>query len=1089
MVETLEAFKFVPVADLKSRKVSALSYWYDRTNDAMNVYVGTYKGEVVWFQFSLPSQSESSVASSGVGNTSSSSHHSLASREVGSVLVSTKRKRIRTLDTIPELNRLLILSEDGRLSVRNLESLEPVECKSLSRHRAATLFTLNKSGPPLFPLCVAEKKKLYLYEYARGHYRFLKEIPVTQTPMEMEWLEHHICLGFRKTYCMLDARTGEVSEVPGLLDESTPPNMKLMPDSQLLVVGAPSLGMFLYFNATPVPRNPLQWTTLPVSFGYSPPYLLSLFRNCLEVHKFGPAESGKMPELVQRLDLSRVAGSAGGGSILVDGGFQSEFETSAAATVSGKRSSQSDGIAFVVAGRTILLVQQVPFKDQIQTLLDKVPPQVQAAKELLQSTIRGSLARGISKSEFAARAAFVLFRDLQFDQAALQWTIAVENGDGHDPRELLMLYPEYQVDGFSFRSNGAFNRKMLRLANSARTTDSLFDIKDFVQITLAQRKGMLNETLFIEYIHSARCCLARVLIACRHSTAFQDRLRRDGGEEAMRTVDTGLFLVLLDLQKNENVEDDGQKSPWRDALLHLVSHTSACDLVQAERMLSKAGLEQFLALLYRSRGMKVQTCEVWERLLSEGRSGWGQWQNGPKVIESLVQFLCSADVNPGLEPKDATLTLRFTKELMESFPEEMLSIFTQRIEVEQLRSSAMKPLRVIEHLQGHAENQLLRKYLECLLGVKNDGSFITETHKPIDYDILLFGTRLAVEYFKVIQAKKKSIDDVRKKFLQFLKTAPLHVYDTSKVLECTRLTELHEENVELYRRQHRHKEALDILVNHMNDIDAAEAYCVQSCICSDYVGGEKRNAFVVLLDILFRSSAKGEREENFVTEEKAFEILQKYALVSRKDQAFNGFIGIDPLEVLDVIPEDVPICKVLPFLEKIVPQRFHDLRQAHVRSNLQKFNAQISKNCCIKGCMNKNALNYDEDAERDDGSCAFKEDEPVDIEDDGTYKYYDSGFDEKSPFRIHPNVLYNWSFGSHATRMDVGKPIVTENDVMALPEGAKDGMKVTDLWNAMGAPQDEWPNPIGIPQVTYIGSDPKSGKHLNVADGWQMSGG
>ena len=72
MVETLEAFKFVPVADLKSRKVSALSYWYDRTNDAMNVYVGTYKGEVVWFQFSLPSQSESSVASGGTPGSLSS---------------------------------------------------------------------------------------------------------------------------------------------------------------------------------------------------------------------------------------------------------------------------------------------------------------------------------------------------------------------------------------------------------------------------------------------------------------------------------------------------------------------------------------------------------------------------------------------------------------------------------------------------------------------------------------------------------------------------------------------------------------------------------------------------------------------------------------------------------------------------------------------------------------------------------------------------------------------------------------------------------------------------------------------------------
>jgi hypothetical protein len=66
----------------------------------------------------------------------------------------------------------------------------------------------------------------------------------------------------------------------------------------------------------------------------------------------------------------------------------------------------------------------------------------------------------------------------------------------------------------------------------------------------------------------------------------------------------------------------------------------------------------------------------------------------------------------------------------------------------------------------------------------------------------------------------------------------------------------------------------------------------------------------------------------------------------------SRFSGLDPAAVLRVVPDDRPLQELLPFLERAVPQRLHDIRRAQVRKNLWKYTAQVSAPadlCALQG--------------------------------------------------------------------------------------------------------------------------------------------
>lgn len=832
-----------------SRKASSLAYWYDVQNKCVNIYIGTYKGEIVWFKLSTPQGS--SCPDVGLA------------REVASVLISPKRKRVRQLEAVSGIQRIIALCEDGCITVRNLLTLDPVESKSLSKHQSANLFVQNKSGPPLFPLCVAEKKKLSLYEYARGQYRFLKELPITQTPLDMEWLGDSICLGFRKEYSIITVSTGQSVEVPGLLDADTPPRMKLVPNEQLLVVGAPSLGMFLHFNATPVTRNPIQWPTLPVSFGYCGRHLLTLYRDHIAVYKFDNGD-GQMPQLIQEMPI------IGTGSVLVDGGFRASHMNSS----SGGGCSQTDGFAFIVASRSLSFIQSVPTDIQVQTLLDLDPPQVAQARNVLENE-REQMEKNkqfdklsiwnTRISKFAAKAAHVLFSALQFDEAAKHWEEAIAGDISEDPRNLIALFPDIQPPGFSFQREK--NLSSISIGNS-----------------------VINDG-------GARACLARVLISHKNSETCRRQLRQRGGNEALTCVDSSLLKVLVLLVHESSNPPSTQ---WQNELQHLVVSNNYCDLILVEKILRQFGLEHFLALFYSTRGMKQKACSVWAQLCdSPEGAGWGGWLEGTSAVKAMSNYFCSKNVDPESNGEDANLIFQFTAPLLSKYPQEILSVFMSP------STSGLNPMRVIKHLEGQLDGQLLRKYLENKLSVQGMS------------DIEL-GTRLALEYathvISLLDDNSPEVVEIRDKLYSFLQNGE---YDIDKVLLYTKDTNLHNENVELYRRQNKHSEALDILVCRLNNIDEAEKYC----ICC---GTSSNEAFIILLGMLFNT----QDENSSIYREKALYILKNNT--------------INPTAVLRVIPDDVKLVELMEYFQRTMPQRFHDLRQAQVRKHLMKYDAQIS---------------------------------------------------------------------------------------------------------------------------------------------------
>jgi len=143
-----------------------------------------------------------------------------------------------------------------------------------------------------------------------------------------------------------------------------------------------------------------------------------------------------------------------------------------------------------------------------------------------------------------------------------------------------------------------------------------------------------------------------------------------------------------------------------------------------------------------------------------------------------------------------------------------------------------------------------------------------------------------------------------------------------------------------YSRLGKHKEALDILVNKKQDFAAADLYCAQHSATAD------TNLFFDLFDFYM-----GNRVARCASEipENAFQLLN-----SRGAE-------FDPLEVLEILPDDIPLETIENFLRSSSQNLLSEKRTKMIEANLCKMErilvqSQLHNVHCNKVVIDKSVL-------------------------------------------------------------------------------------------------------------------------------------
>lgn len=825
--------------DSRDRIINTLTY--NESDGVLWIYVGTSKGEVYALR-----------CEDGDGTTS-------RSKEQTRVKVSSKGYPVKMIKVLNNLKSILVLCEDGRVSLLSLNTLKMISDPGLEKHRNVTNMAIHRKSAGTRKscrICVAEKRRVTMYEYSSGRFQYLRDVNLPHTPVEMRWCNDMLCLGFKKEYAFYDLKSDETIPLPGILDLERPPDLKVVPGDQLLIVGKNNMGVFVYFNGAPVARNPLLWRAMPTRVGYCNPYVydrllhmftsvythiyiyihnryvLSLFKNRVEVYRFDKS-AGQLPELVQTLDVSSC-------DLLADGGVP----------------GNCDSVVLVSNGDRIYRLMPTPFEKQIFLLLRKSPPQIEDALQLLQDTTSAKEYPS-ALMRFHRQAAEALLNAMMFESVSKHWIQSQAR-----PEEILMLFPEI-LPRQSFRNvlstMSSASNIMRTLAESGHRS-----ITDLVTKRLTSRtsagKRLPDRKVVEKVVRSAYECMAQILLD--HRKRRENTTAEDVGSTqfSIETLDTALLRILIRLADLK-------------ALKNLVtSCPNFIDLRVADEELRRHARYHALALLYWNRDHKEAALEIWQQLgkgtireivadsmMEESKSS--VTRDG---VRETIEHLCKDfEVSRG-ENTAARLILKFSEWVLLRDPLKSLSIFTvQRVKTSLSLNAVCERLEqadavVFEQLRRSRKDNknvaappmLLQRYLEFVL-----------SHSVKEAEKQDLCTRLASQYLLGLSILKSDdvLSKIRKHSSQKLREmvmnrdVKLSAEILLKQIKTYKLnSSLVEEIAMLRGRLGRHREAIEELLR-VRSVEDAETYCLRNdtVVASDEDEDMITQPMIVLLSVLF----------------------------------------------------------------------------------------------------------------------------------------------------------------------------------------------------------------------------------------------
>lgn len=371
---------------------------------------------------------------------------------------------------------------------------------------------------------------------------------------------------------------------------------------------------------------------------------------------------------------------------------------------------------------------------------------------------------------------------------------------------------------------------------------------------------------------------------------LKQRLKtRDLSELAVKDIHTALMKLYLQV-----TEEDLKRNPM-DELIALLKSTTILHMQDVEVAFQLEKKYNALGLLYRGAKEYEKALITWSKL------GSGEYKDGGFTgVPESVELLSVLDFKESFV--NLQLLWKYAEWVLLKNPEKGIQVFTSK-----LHPVPLDPKQVLEYLSPMNE-KLVRLYLEFLV-------FDCQLTKEPD-----FPTRLAVIYVNsllpIVKAKGMTGQDsvfieTRTKLLTLLRQAKS--YAEPAILSLIISLPFYEEQIILYSRLNKHQKALEVIVDNLRDYDRAEAYCL-----------EYKNDNTGLTLSLLRVYLADQKEEGDFIPKSALSLLNSHAR------------ELDPVMVLPLLPNDMPLQSVSEYLRKSIQGHIHTLRQGQIVKNLGK---------------------------------------------------------------------------------------------------------------------------------------------------------
>lgn len=681
------------------------------------------------------------------------------------------RKPVTQLRVLVDKQLMLCLA-DATVSVYSLPDFELRS--QLTRSKGSNLFDWHETRGTL---CVATKRRLLIYHHDGRDFVEVREVPVNDIVRCLTWCGDALCLGLRKEYLLVDPTTGVTTEVFPTGRSSNPiilPVFSLVTHAgeeevQELLLARDNVGIFVGADGKPTRKHGLPWTETPIAAATLPPYAVAALPSAFEVRNLQP---GSQYGLVQTLPLKGVTG------IVVGCG---------GCGVHSASSEGNDMVLYAFTPTSVTRLRGVPIPSQVAQLLDA--GQFEAALLLCDLLVHAPALRAELTRTAHLRCAHESFAGGLYDDAMRHFGAA-----GASPLEVLALFP-----GLLPPALGAVVERHARVVRQGEESVPPREaLAALVPLLLGTRTRLRSSTgpWGPEPAGGA------------HGPGG------DGASVGALTDDEAAALDTATLRAMVATEAS------TEAILALLEPPTAVDPVAGERTLVEGGRHVELVALYRAVGQHRRALQLLQRLATassmsstlspdKGARGAGSGGYGPRDTVAYLR---------AMKPSDPLLTLEFSRWLLREQPgAETLELFT----------AADPPLPaedVLPHLRVHAP-QLCIPYLEHEVAVRG-AELPMEFHNDLVLLYLAELTRAKAAMGEGGWNEETCMPDMRRRLLALLRApAATSRYHPERMLSRFPQDAFFEERATLLSRIGRHDEALTILVRQLKNPQLAEEYC------------------------------------------------------------------------------------------------------------------------------------------------------------------------------------------------------------------------------------------------------------------------
>lgn len=679
----------------------------------------------------------------------------------------------RPVEQVCASNGLLFALCDGALTVfpADLQSGNGVVlCRDARSFCLRTGLGEEESGTP--EVCVSLRKKLALFVRSGRAFEQRQEFPIQEAALALAWHQSWIIAGFRREYSLYSDTAGVPRDICHI-DGKFPPQIAVASQSELLLMVQENVGIFFNVGTQqPSMKKSLTWPRKIARLGAAGSYI------------FGSTGTGQ-------IDIFSVRDQKNCQTMALDG------TTVGICTVGG-------GKVVMASSGSLVCLDPVPFSRQVQKLL--MQARVGDALDLLNASFGPEDPRREEQlSLFHIQAGWALFRDLQFKTALQHFTLSQD----FNIVRVLVFWRRYLPDSWEPPPPGDDYK--------GRTTSGApdpRDINEFIQERLHEKDGVTpSPAMIAASVSSAHVAMVSFLEKQRGAvmqaqeragSKSSDRCEKGGTCSLLRAVDTALLKLLVEAEETDERIDA------------ILDSGCSCQVEDCEVFLRERERLDVLARFWKSQGLYEKVLEQWSLFLRVGGVGASGTEASTKVTcakaaAELADALTSAAPCPG----GAALLRKYVPQLLAAAPASVLTVFVGSSRHGRAGVCPLSTDEVLNMLSGH--DDLAQSFLEYAMQKRKD----VEPHHR---------TRLGMLYTASIETEQKNSSDTRLKvsaprqgFLKFLEGAP--DLDVAALLPPVEKLGLTEEQVVLRCREGRHKEALRLLVEVLNNLPRAEVYC------------------------------------------------------------------------------------------------------------------------------------------------------------------------------------------------------------------------------------------------------------------------